>query len=674
MAFTWGNIVNDYGRIGFDITVTTTSTTAYVTIDGYFWSKYGVEDVNNSWYYDNNSSSASTYIDSIPINHTVNSGAGWSTSNRTNIGTISYEYARSTSNRTIYCSGKLSGVDTVGSSMYVTASYVIPAIGKYTVAYSANGGTGAPTSQSKTDGVALTLSSVKPTRTGYTFIGWNTSSTATTATYSAGATYTEDASIVLYAVWRANTFTVSYNANGGTGAPTSQTKTYDVALTLSSTKPTRSGYTFAGWGVSSSSTTVTYASGANYTDNTSVTLYAIWTIEYAAPTISNVTLTRCSNSGVAADNGTYFKIEFGWETYKTISSITIRWKVSTSTTWSTSSVSASGVSGSVSKILGSGSISSESTYDVEIVVTDGTNTSTVSRILPGTAYLIDFLNGGGGVAIGKPAETKNLFDVYWAARMRNSLTVDGSVSAESISSDGSVVGLSAEFDNVDVSTILNASTANIDTLYDSYDRKVMNGLTLYESDGIDPNTTLDHLILTHINTPNGGFMYIKTEFYSVKSTTANRMQTAFPYNSAGSPFFRYYSSGSWSKWFKFDTAIKAGDTYTVPNGSQICGIISGSGAIVQGTLYLGVPIVATSITLSGSFVVRGGSGYLNSMSYLTGVSVSASGYTCSASIVDANRGVINIRFQKSSAFSNVTNNTPVAITSAENTPLVLRFS
>ena len=42
-------------------------------------------------------------------------------------------------------------------------------------------------------------------------------------------------------------YTVSFNANGGLGAPSAQTKTHGMALTLSSTKPTRSGYSFTGW-------------------------------------------------------------------------------------------------------------------------------------------------------------------------------------------------------------------------------------------------------------------------------------------------------------------------------------------------------------------------------------------------------------------------------------------
>lgn len=70
-------------------------------------------------------------------------------------------------------------------------------------------------------------------------------------------------------------YTVKYNANGGSGAPSSQTKWKDQTLTLSTTKPTRIGYTFQGWATSASGSVV-YSAGASYTANASVTLYAIW--------------------------------------------------------------------------------------------------------------------------------------------------------------------------------------------------------------------------------------------------------------------------------------------------------------------------------------------------------------------------------------------------------------
>ena len=73
------------------------------------------------------------------------------------------------------------------------------------------------------------------------------------------------------------TYTISYNANGGSGAPSSQTKTYGTSLTLSSTKPTRTGFTFSKWNTKSDGSGTSYSSGANYTANSGTTLYAIWT-------------------------------------------------------------------------------------------------------------------------------------------------------------------------------------------------------------------------------------------------------------------------------------------------------------------------------------------------------------------------------------------------------------
>ena len=74
----------------------------------------------------------------------------------------------------------------------------------------------------------------------------------------------------------ARTYTISYNANGGSGAPSSQTKTYNVALTLSSTTPTRDGYNFLGWSTSSTATSASYQPGGSYTGNGDATLYAVW--------------------------------------------------------------------------------------------------------------------------------------------------------------------------------------------------------------------------------------------------------------------------------------------------------------------------------------------------------------------------------------------------------------
>lgn len=172
---------------------------------------------------------------------------------------------------------------TAGGSYTGNASVTLYAVWKYkpatyTVSYDANGGTGAPGRQTKTYGVTLTLTTIQPTRRNYLFLGWSKYRNATSASYSAGGSYTDNADVTLYAVWQYNpeTYTIRYDANGGTGAPASQTKTYGVPLTLSAVKPTRAGYEFLDWATSRNATVSEYAPGERYTDEAGVTLYAVW--------------------------------------------------------------------------------------------------------------------------------------------------------------------------------------------------------------------------------------------------------------------------------------------------------------------------------------------------------------------------------------------------------------
>ena len=184
------------------------------------------------------------------------------------IGSVSYEghtFTNSTSNGQVVSTCKLCG-------------YTKTTAQTYTVSYNANGGSNAPASQTKVHGVTLTLSSSVPYRFNYEFVGWSTGSSATVATYTAGGSYTGNASVTLYAVWKYKpaTYTVSYDANGGTGAPGRQTKTYGVTLTLTTLIPTRRNYSFVGWSKDRNATSASYTAGSSYTDNTDVTLYAVW--------------------------------------------------------------------------------------------------------------------------------------------------------------------------------------------------------------------------------------------------------------------------------------------------------------------------------------------------------------------------------------------------------------
>ena len=288
----------------------------------------------------------------------------------------------------------------------VSFSVTVPAWTSYTIKYNANGGSGAPGDQTKWKDQTLTLSSTKPTRTGYSFLGWSTSSTATSATYSAGGSYTANAAATLYAVWKANTYTVKYDANGGTGAPGNQTKTYGQTLILSSTKPTRTNYTFKGWGTSASATTVSYSAGGSYTTNAAITLYAIWELSYVNPIIKDFTVERCLRAGAVSEEGTYAKVIFNWECTYEVQSIKIEWKASDESTWTSATVSKSGTTGSVSVIVGSGLLSTEKTYRIRVTVADSYDDTTVTKIIDGQSFTVDYQKGGDGVAFGKASTVK----------------------------------------------------------------------------------------------------------------------------------------------------------------------------------------------------------------------------------------------------------------------------
>ena len=161
-------------------------------------------------------------------------------------------------------------------------------------------GTGSDVTDTKTYGVALTLRGATFTRSNYSQDGWSVNSNGSTKDYNLSGSYTNNAATTLYPHWKADTYTVSYNANGGSGAPAAQTKTYGVNLTLSSTVPTRTNYIFQGWATSSTGA-VAYQPGGTYSTNAAVTLYAIW--QAAKSTLSTITSSvNIGSSGTASWN------------------------------------------------------------------------------------------------------------------------------------------------------------------------------------------------------------------------------------------------------------------------------------------------------------------------------------------------------------------------------------
>lgn len=290
----------------------------------------------------------------------------------------------------------------------------------YTVKYNANGGTGTPTTQTKWHDMDISLSNLKPARTGYTFKGWGTSASGSVV-YQSGATYSANASVTLYAVWEVITYSITYNANGGSGAPSAQTKQYNKAVTLSSTVPTKTNSSFVGWGTSKSSTTASYSPGDSYTKNASIVLYAVWKSDYTAPRIENLSADRCNGTQIITEEGESALISFDWASDKAATAITISWTESgSSTVAGTYNVTATGTSGSVLQIVGSDSIALEKTYIFTVTVTDsGGSTSQTMAVYP-PSFIIDILAEGKGIAFGCPATAAGVAEFAYDLMVRNS--------------------------------------------------------------------------------------------------------------------------------------------------------------------------------------------------------------------------------------------------------------
>ena len=176
-------------------------------------------------------------------------------------------------------------------------------------------------------GQSCSITSPTIEKTGYTIIGWNTNKNATTSTWNINTSKSISSSATYYPILKVNIYTITYNANGGSGGPSSQSYKYapNGNIYLSSDKPSKTGYTFMGWSESSSATSASYSSGQWWgTHNANnYTLYAVWEKNQVPPTLTytpsasrkqesgtKITLTCKDNSGTGMkearieDNGT----------------------------------------------------------------------------------------------------------------------------------------------------------------------------------------------------------------------------------------------------------------------------------------------------------------------------------------------------------------------------------
>ncbi len=177
---------------------------------------------------------------------------------------------------------------TVNATLYAQWSVIVVS---HTVTFLGNGATsGSTSSQTASSTQPLNLNGFS--RTGYNFLGWNTSGSGA-ATYLDGQNYNFSSDLTLFALWAVQAPNlVTFNANGGSGTMGSQTASSNTVLNLNTFA--RNDYHFLNWNTLANGTGVNYSSGYTYSFAAPITLFALWsqdlTISYNGNTSDSGTV------------------------------------------------------------------------------------------------------------------------------------------------------------------------------------------------------------------------------------------------------------------------------------------------------------------------------------------------------------------------------------------------
>ena len=201
-------------------------------------------------------------------------------------GYVVFDYTNSSNTSMVSDYGNVS-IDNNGYELAVNGKTLILKATPYTITYNLKGGTGVEKSQTYNIETNLTLYGT-PNRAGYTFGGWKV--TTASGNWKKDATFTASQNVgtgkygspTLTAQWTPIQYTITYELNGGTGVEKSQTYNSDTNLKLYGT-PTRAGYTFDGWKVTTESgnwkkdATFTASQNVGTGKYGNITLTAQWT-------------------------------------------------------------------------------------------------------------------------------------------------------------------------------------------------------------------------------------------------------------------------------------------------------------------------------------------------------------------------------------------------------------
>lgn len=294
---------------------------------------------------------------------------------------------------------------------------------------------------------------------------------------------------------------LSINASGKNGATISKCEVVFENVTYSGTTVT-TDY-IQGYGNITYTVRVTDSRGVSISQTNTISVLA-----YSPPTISTFSAFRCVSGGVAQDDGTRLNVSRNWQITPLNNKNTNVWELeyrrSDAETW-TNVANGNGYSVTTSYIT-SAVFDPDYAYELRVTLTDHWGTSSKIVEIPTAFTLVDYNGSGRSISF-------------------------GGVSTRGADETAMDIKMDA---------------------YDQFGARINNGLAMYTggaSNAIDPNTTIEELILTDINTPISGFMFITTVFYGDKTATANRAQTAIPYSNVSEGiYFRNYYNGAWGEW------------------------------------------------------------------------------------------------------------------------------
>lgn len=269
-------------------------------------------------------------------------------------------------------------------------------------------------------GKKKTSSSLSPLYTNYYSFSKTTSSSSQTISFKMWTSHGSTTLTLSFTVPALNTYTLSYNANGGSGAPASQTLYYNTAGTVRSATPTRSGYAFQRWASTSAGGTPTYNPNSSITITSNKTLYAVWQATYTIPKVKTITAYRVADNATGQDpqlvnDGTRAYVKFTTDKGTNINSngyltnSTLKLNNSTAS-WSTNGpLTVNTTNSSINTYYGYiDNLDNDSTFNISITVTVTTTQNNSATFTAGTfisaeVYIIDISADGKRISFGHKA-------------------------------------------------------------------------------------------------------------------------------------------------------------------------------------------------------------------------------------------------------------------------------